>query len=581
MSTTRLRHPTRQHTRRDRLGEEPARDVEAGSPRQTVRRVDHANSPTARHQRDRGHNAPLAVTANLLVIVLPALVVWALAPVGGPASLLGSVSLTVALSVATASLGSALWTRRMASGELVFSDLMVWGWVRRRRTERRLAEARDRLVLDSGGAGQSRLPADRELGALARLNELIDSLDPDTRGHSLRVTRHAEGIARAMHLPADELTALRTAAMLHDLGKIHTPRAILHKSARLSDEEFDVIKRHPGYGADMLAVLGDPVVEAMVRHHHERLDGSGYPDRLAGHKIPLGARIIAVADTFDAMTSDRSYRGAFEHRKALTVLASEAGTRLDAAAVSAFRAYYSGRRPAAWSALVTTATPRLLTWLGSGRQIVTAAAPTLGKTLPAIGAAALLAGPGGGPDVGGEGGVAGRHESSPADRIADTRPSVRLTPGSEPVPRSSREPARRDTARSDRLDDRVRSAFRVLGETNRAGAPPTQDARSVPRADPRGTTLPPETGPSEMAERDLIPTQPPLRPLPQASPVASPSVALPGVEPPAAVGQVIEPPIPPRVTPVDNAIASRVEPPATEAVAVSIPLPLAVGREGR
>src|SRR3712207_6404492 len=122
----------------------------------------------------------------------------------------------------------------------------------------------------------------------------------------------------------------------------------------------------------MLSPLDDPAVVAMVRHHHERLDGSGYPDGLAGDEIPLGARIIAVADTFDAMTSNRAYRGAFRHEKALDVLSSEAGSRLDAAAVSAFHAYYTGRGLVAWSALVATAAPRLFAWLESGQHVVTA-----------------------------------------------------------------------------------------------------------------------------------------------------------------------------------------------------------------
>ncbi len=107
---------------------------------------------------------------------------------------------------------------------------------------------------------------------------------------------------------------------MHDVGKVETPTAVLHKAGRLSDEEFDIVKRHPVDGADMVATLDDDELTAIVRHHHERLDGTGYPDGLAGDEIPLGARILAVADTFDAITSTRPYRQANPHKKALDIL---------------------------------------------------------------------------------------------------------------------------------------------------------------------------------------------------------------------------------------------------------------------
>ena len=157
---------------------------------------------------------------------------------------------------------------------------------------------------------------------------------------------------------------MRTAAALHDVGKLHTPREILNKPGRLTDEEFAVIRRHPGDGADMSTSVGDPVITAMIRHHHERLDGAGYPAGLAGEAIPLGARIIAVADTFDAMTSNRAYRRASSHKRALDVLRAEAGKQLDADAVAAFVGYYRGRRTVAWSAFATAAPQRLFAWLG-------------------------------------------------------------------------------------------------------------------------------------------------------------------------------------------------------------------------
>ena len=165
---------------------------------------------------------------------------------------------------------------------------------------------------------------------MSDLSALLEARDSFTYGHSQRVTRHAERIATEMGLPAAEVAQVRTAAALHDVGKLHTPRDILNKPGRLTDEEFAVIRNHPGDGAEMSTSVGDPVITAMIRHHHERLDGAGYPDGLAGEAIPLGARIIAVADTFDAMTSNRAYRRAASHKRALDVLRAEAGKQLDA-----------------------------------------------------------------------------------------------------------------------------------------------------------------------------------------------------------------------------------------------------------
>jgi putative nucleotidyltransferase with HDIG domain len=333
---------------------------------------------------------PHAVVATFAVMVLPAIAVWALAPSGSAVLLLASIPLAMGLSVAVAAAGAAVWKRRPGSQDVVFADLMLWGWLRRLRAERRLAEART-LV----GAGAEGMSPDRRVEALTRLSALLEARDAYTHGHTRRVTRHAERIARAMRLAPEEVARVRTAAALHDVGKLNTPREVLNKPGRLTDEEFAVIKRHPVEGADMLAGFGDPEVTAMVRHHHERLDGRGYPDGLAGEEIPLGARIIAVADTFDAMTSSRSYRRACPHKKALDVIAKEAGAQLDGAAVTAFLGYYSGRRSVAWSSLITTVPQRALAWLGGGAQGVGAGVAATVQALPILGAAALVAaGPG-------------------------------------------------------------------------------------------------------------------------------------------------------------------------------------------
>jgi hypothetical protein len=188
------------------------------------------------------------------------------------------------------------------------------------------------------------------------------------------------------------VVTIGTAAALHDIGKVHTPRAILNKPDRLTDEEFAVIKRHPVDGAEMIAGICDNEVTAIVRHHHERLDGRGYPDGLGGEFIPVGSRIIAVADTFDAMTSMRAYRRGCGHKRALEVIAAEAGTQLDATVVAAFLSYYSGRRAVAWWALLTATLQRVVAWLGSSSAGFAGAAQ---DALALGGATVVLAGVGG------------------------------------------------------------------------------------------------------------------------------------------------------------------------------------------
>jgi putative nucleotidyltransferase with HDIG domain len=219
---------------------------------------------------------------------------------------------------------------------------MERGLIRRWSTERRLASA---LQLLRGMEPGDNLSGGRRAELLSELAAELESRDPYTHGHSRRVAHHATMIAVRMGLSAAHIVTIRAAAALHDVGKINTPRAVLHKPGRLTEVEFGLIKLHPVDGAEIVSTLGDPELTAMVRHHHERLDGTGYPDGLEGNEIPLGARIIAVADTFDAITSTRSYRPAKTHERAIEVLEREASSRLDPAGVSAFRTYYAESRP--------------------------------------------------------------------------------------------------------------------------------------------------------------------------------------------------------------------------------------------
>ncbi len=174
------------------------------------------------------------------------------------------------------------------------------------------------------------------VGALAKLLDLRDGY---TGSHAEEVVALCEAIARHLTLPPEALRELEMAARLHDLGKIGVPDVILHKPGRLTPAEWEVMRKHPGWGAEALAsVPGGAAVAAAVRGHHERWDGRGYPDELAGEAIPIASRIIAVADAWHAMTSNRSYRRALDEEHARQELADGAGTQFDPAVVDALLA---------------------------------------------------------------------------------------------------------------------------------------------------------------------------------------------------------------------------------------------------
>jgi putative nucleotidyltransferase with HDIG domain len=171
---------------------------------------------------------------------------------------------------------------------------------------------------------------------LRQAERALGSLPLGSLGHARRVARYATATARRLRLAPEQVATIGRAAMLHDIGKLEVETAIIDKPGPLSSEEYTRVQRHAAAGADMLTGI-DPELAAIVRHHHERFDGRGYPDGLAGEAIPLGARIVAVADTFDALTSRRPYRSARRRRRALALLTAEAGTQLDPLVVAAFR----------------------------------------------------------------------------------------------------------------------------------------------------------------------------------------------------------------------------------------------------
>lgn len=167
----------------------------------------------------------------------------------------------------------------------------------------------------------------------------IEARDPYTSGHSLRVSRMAGTIARAMGLPGKLVEQIETAALLHDVGKIHEEYAvILHKEGPLDEQERALIRTHPIRSFELVRTISSfrGTVDAAVRHHHENYDGSGYPDGLAGKAIPVGARIIMVADTADAMTTDRPYRAALSYDEVVREFNRFAGAQFDPEIIAVF-----------------------------------------------------------------------------------------------------------------------------------------------------------------------------------------------------------------------------------------------------
>jgi putative nucleotidyltransferase with HDIG domain len=176
------------------------------------------------------------------------------------------------------------------------------------------------------------------LQALRGLANALEAKDPYTHGHSERVGHWAGRTATAMKLPGDATAIVAQAGLLHDIGKIGVPEAVLRKPGPLGSGEWEVMRQHPVTGAQIVAPFEFFAEGAcIIRHHHERCDGSGYPDRLLRDDIPLGSRIVAVVDVYDALTSDRPYRRALSVRDALRELEREAGRTLDGTVVEAFR----------------------------------------------------------------------------------------------------------------------------------------------------------------------------------------------------------------------------------------------------
>jgi putative two-component system response regulator len=174
-------------------------------------------------------------------------------------------------------------------------------------------------------------------GILKALSLAVEHYDPYTGGHIERLCNLSGYVAQHMGLSSSDVLRIRIAGLLHDIGKIIIPTSILQKTTELTPEEWDIIKQHPITGANIVSQLHDGNhLAPLVRSHHERFDGLGYPNQLKGHDIPLGGRIIAVVDAYDAMITNRPYRKAFKLKEAQIRLIAGAGTQFDPEIVQKF-----------------------------------------------------------------------------------------------------------------------------------------------------------------------------------------------------------------------------------------------------
>ncbi len=227
------------------------------------------------------------------------------------------------LWLAVAAVFGALWTALA---------LLVRRASRTLRHQNEMLRARTMRLAES-----NRLLAQSAVEAVESLNATVDAKDPYTAGHSQRVQRIALALGEELGLSKERLETLRLAGLFHDIGKIGVPDAILMKPAKLTPEEYEVIKRHPEDGAAIVGRLQRlrPAVPA-IRHHHERWDGRGYPDGLAGEAIPLEAAVVGLADAVDAMTTDRPYSPARPLHEAATEIVGNRGSQFAPDVVDAF-----------------------------------------------------------------------------------------------------------------------------------------------------------------------------------------------------------------------------------------------------
>lgn len=434
--------------------------------------------PASRVPAARARHALLATLAAIVVPVGLIALAGATTGIPEPRFLIAPMA-AVVLSLAGVHLGTILWSRRPASEDISFRELVLWRFLRRRRAEKAILSSTRRLA--SVGIEERLTPEDR-LRVLQRLTLAIEAKDRYTHGHSRRVESHVYRTALVLSLTNTEIEDLRLAASLHDVGKIEIPDRVLHKTKDLSPAEMELVRRHPAVGARLVARAVVPRVTAAVRSHHERWDGRGYPDRKSGYEIPLLARIIAVADAYDAMTSTRSYRHALSHRAAVAELERMSGKQFDPQIVAAF--VRTLQRPvAALGALVILSLP-LRAVRRAGTLAHNLGAEAIAGTIGAAGASALI---GIAVVTGGVAGQQGVSEAASRDRVTEPAPAeeepISVLPTTSPDEKAGR------TGKDD--GDREVETTRVLG----AGISPVAGEAPSPGA-PSSSSQPPQTSSS-------------------------------------------------------------------------------------
>ena len=305
----------------------------------------------------------------------------------------------VAASV-VAALTASLWGRTIAPGPATLPDLLLWSWFRRLQAYRTIEQGEDLLV-------ETDPEPQVDLELLQSLAGALEILDPYTHGHSQRVERLVRRTAIALDdgLSERQIDDLCRAAILHDIGKMHVPDGVLAKNGPLNADEWALMQQHVVAGARLVAKVGEPTITEAVMHHHEAWDGSGYPLGLSGQNIPLFARIIAVADAYDAMVSARPYRASLGRASAIGILTRESGRQFDPRVVKSLISIL----PAPARVRVMVPLFGLLGRIGQDvlawgrRSGVTALGPTVGSCAAAavLSTALVVVPPGGGGWMGG------------------------------------------------------------------------------------------------------------------------------------------------------------------------------------
>ncbi|MGH2755169.1 MAG: HD-GYP domain-containing protein [Actinomycetota bacterium] len=435
---------------------------------------------------------PFAVIATIAVVFFPVAAVLVLANIGlpDPEALIAGLACVI-LSIGTAAVGSSMWMRRRESIDVAFGELMLWRFLRRHKAERTIDKGAEALGFGPDWSPRPRpivLDPDRALDVLRRLTTALEAKDPYTHGHSRRVERHVHRTAMAMGLSSDQIKELRTAASLHDVGKIRIPSQVLRKPDALTGNETSIMREHVHLGAALVGEAAPPGVTNAILHHHECWDGSGYPAGLSEQGIPLYSRVIAVADTYDALTSARPYRAGCSRREAIEVLRTGAGVQFDPHVVEAFISTLPAALPAVSALLIFVAPERVarrvVAWARSSAVgSVTGGAAAAGSAAAVI-TAGILMGPGGA-NISPDRAVTPEKEPATVELVQDSSALQATDAGGSTRHKVARAEARRGGP-----------GLRALASPNVAGSAedPRMDAFSAQPNAPAGNPDPPDQG---------------------------------------------------------------------------------------